>query len=317
MPNQNETQSIAPESQCKDISNEAAWVLTQSSLFQPGTFDVTSYAKDLLECDSTTTMHNALANTSFAIIERAPSRNLVSYSFSSEEEITGTTVKVSDNMVSQCQSEVMPLQILIDDTVEAQSIEHQTIEVSSDNQVVEIYPSQDNLAEKDQQECVYHEGVPVSSQYQLQESATCNIEALQVAGSGSDKNLGHKEDINEHKDANNNAKCTNKEQVQRNKQTLLDRWLQLRCSDEQRQFKCNSCDHEFFTEASLDMHFKNAHVRKSVESSNEESEGDVTAAKHCESSEQHKGSVELQFEAVEIDADVCALLAAMLSSVEQ
>ena len=31
MPNENETQSIAPESQCKDISNEAASVLTQSS----------------------------------------------------------------------------------------------------------------------------------------------------------------------------------------------------------------------------------------------------------------------------------------------
>ena len=203
-------------------------------------------------------------------------------------------------MLNQYQSEVMPPQILIDDTVEAQSIEHKTIEVSSDNQVVGIYASQDNLVEKDQQECVHNEGAPASSQYQLQESATCNIEALQVAGSGSDNKLGHKEDINEHKDTNNNAKCTNKEQVQRSRQTLLDRWLQLTCSDEQRQFKCKSCDHEFFNEAGLDMHFKNAHVRKSVESSNDESEGDVTAAKHHESSDQHKGSVVLQFEGVEM-----------------
>ena len=133
MPSKNETQSIAPKSQCEDISNEAASVLTQSSLFQPGTFDVTSYAKDLLECDSTTTMQNALVNTSFAIIESAPSRNLVSYLFSSEEESTVTTVQVSHNMCSQYQSEVMPHQILVDDTVETQSIEHQTIKVSSDN----------------------------------------------------------------------------------------------------------------------------------------------------------------------------------------
>ena len=48
MPSENETQSIAPESQDQDMSNEAALVLTPSSLFQPGTFDVTSYAKDLL-----------------------------------------------------------------------------------------------------------------------------------------------------------------------------------------------------------------------------------------------------------------------------
>ena len=148
MPSQNETQPIAPESQCEDISNEAASVLTQSSLFQPGTFDVTLCAKDLLECYSTTTMQNALANTSFAIIESAPSRNLASYLFSSEEESTVTTVQVSHNMCSQYQSEVMPHKILVDDTVETQSIEHQTIKVSSDNPVVEISASQDNLAKK-------------------------------------------------------------------------------------------------------------------------------------------------------------------------
>ena len=186
MPSQNETQSIAPESQCEDISNEAASVLTQSSLFQPGTFDVASYAKDLLECNSTTTMQNALANTSFAIIESAPSRNLVSYLFASEEKSIVTTVQLSHNMGSQYQCEVMLHQILIDDTVEAQSIEHQTIEVSSDNQVVEISASKDNLVEKDQHKWFHNEGAPASSQYQLPESATCQMEGLQVGGLGSD-----------------------------------------------------------------------------------------------------------------------------------
>ena len=107
----NETQLIAPESQGKDMSNKAALVLTQLSLFQP---DVTSYAKDLLECDSTTTIKNALANTNFPIIESTPSRNLVSYSFSSEddqnreEECIVTTVQVSENIGSQYHSEVIP-----------------------------------------------------------------------------------------------------------------------------------------------------------------------------------------------------------------
>ena len=182
MPSQNETQSIAPESQGEDMSNEAALVLTQSSLFQPGTFDVTSYTKDLLECDCTTTMQNALANTSFAIIESAPSRNLVSYSFSSEDdqnrekECMVTTVQVSENIGSQYHSEVIPHEIVIDDTVEAQSIEHKTIDVSSDNQVVDISASQDNIAEKGHNECVHNEGAGASSQYQLQESATCETQ---------------------------------------------------------------------------------------------------------------------------------------------
>ena len=97
----------------------------------------------------------------------------------------------------------------------------------------------------------------------------------------------------------------------------MDRWLQVTHIDEQRQFKCKSCNHEFFTQGGLDMHFKNAHVKKSDESSNDESEGDVSGAKHHESSVQYKGSVELQFEAVQIDADVQDLLAKMLSTVEE
>ena len=157
MPSENETQSIAPESQGQDMSNEAASVLTPSSLFQPETFHVTSYAMDLLECDSTTTMKNALENTSFAITESARSRNLVSHSFSSEEECMVTNVQESENIGSQYHSEVIPHESVIDETVEAQCFEYKTIDLSSDNQVVEIRASQDNIVEKGQQECVHNE----------------------------------------------------------------------------------------------------------------------------------------------------------------
>ena len=126
-------------------------------------------------------MKNALANTSFAIIESAPSRNLVSYLFSSEEECTVTKVQESKNIGSQYQSEVIPHESVIDETVEAQCFEHKTIDLSSDNQVVEISASKDILAEKGQQECVHNKGAGASSQYQLQQSPTCETQ-MQVEG---------------------------------------------------------------------------------------------------------------------------------------
>ena len=199
-------------------------------------------------------MQNALANTSFAIIENAPSRNLVSYSFSSEddenreEECTVTAVQESENIGSQYHSEVIPHKIVIDDTVEAHCFEHKTIDMSSDNQVVELSASQDNVVEKGQHRCVHNEGAGASSQYQLQEYLTCEtqmqMEGQQDTGAGSDNKVAQQEDNNEHKDANNNAKCSkeignNKEKLQRSRQTLLDRWLQvIHNADEQRQFKC-------------------------------------------------------------------------------
>ena len=61
MASENETQSIPPESESENMTNEPASVLTKFSLFQPGSFNVMSYTKDLLECNSTTMAHNAQA----------------------------------------------------------------------------------------------------------------------------------------------------------------------------------------------------------------------------------------------------------------
>ena len=122
------------------MTNEPASVLTKWSLFQPGTFNMMSYAKDLLECDSTTTMpHNAQANTSFSIMESVPSRNLVSYSFSSEEDCTLRTVQEDGMKQSQYQCKVSVQQMVIDDTVQSNIKVHDTIDLSSDsNEIVNI-----------------------------------------------------------------------------------------------------------------------------------------------------------------------------------
>ena len=93
--------------------------------------------------------------------------------------------------------------------------------------------------------------------------------------------------------------------MERSRQTLLDRWLQvIHNADEKRQFKCQSCDDDFFTQGGLDMHFKNAHTSKYDESFNDKNEPDVSHPKHPESSVQHKDKVELQFEVAQINDDV-------------
>ena len=140
MASENETQSIPPESESENMTNEPASVLTKWSLFQPGSFNVTLYAKDLLECDSTTTMaHNTQANRSFAIIESGPSKNLVSYSFSGEEDSALRTVHEDGIKPSQYQYEVSVEEIIIGDTVQSNIKEHDRIDLRThSNDIVNI-----------------------------------------------------------------------------------------------------------------------------------------------------------------------------------
>ena len=342
MPTENETQSIAPESQGEPTSNEAASVLTQSSLFQPAQFDVRSYANDLLECDSTTTMQNTVANRSFAIIESAPSRNLVSYSFSSEEEErTAAPDKVSEPSNNRYHFEHLMHDIVSNRILQPLNTESEPNDVCNDNEVVDI-PSKDNILEKVEQQCISNESGPESSQYQFEGNTTSTeeMEVVPVAGVGSDGNPEGKEITIDVNDTNNNAKLVKqsiekKEKVQRSKQTLLDRWLQITHGahdrDEERHFKCMSCHHEFFTQGGLDMHFRNAHSRRLDISSSDKSEEQVTTVQRYdpamnpieektsvdEGAVKNTANLEMDYKSIPIDDDINAILAKMLTTVEE
>ena len=121
-------------------------------------------------------------------------------------------------------------------------------------------------------------------------------------------NIAQKEEINQDKDQNNNAMTKhefvqNTQKVERRKQTLLDRWLAMK-AEEKRQFPCNSCDNEFFTQSGLQMHVKNTHIQKDEQSCNEDSEVDVSPEGNAASDPRKAQNVQVQFEGDPINDDV-------------
>ena len=259
----------------------------------------------------------------FAIIESGPLKNLVSYSFSSEEDSTLRTVHEDGMKPSQYQCEVSVEEIIIGDTVQSNIKEHDRIDLSThSNDIVNISKLQDDEAKKYGDKYINNDSEDNSSQYHVEQAAIqMDMKVQRHVGEPYHDNIAQKEEINEDKDQNNNAMTKdefvqNTQKVERSKQVLLDRWLAMK-AEEKRQFPCNSCDNEFFMQSGLQMHMKNAHIQKDEQSCNEDSEVDVSPEGNGASDPRKAQNVQLQLEGNPINDDVQALLSEMLSTVEQ